>query len=307
MLALAPIRKNKGQTFSLLILLVVAGALLYLGLMLTLNTGKFFDKKAEEQGAADIVVKLQDTIFSEADVAYFRDNPKVQSVETVETIIFPVAKIEYAEGKISQNLVFINEKMLGGMLSPHFVGERLPADADSVYVPYILHAGGGFDLGDAITIEYGGRNYKLKISGFFEDVYFGYISGGSLGMILPDYDEFVSRLESPIHCSTLFIRVYDKRDAEMYRDYSFDKALSTDPALLSSSFKSGTYYQENKQYSTTTMNIMSVIIVLFSILIVVVALIVVRFRITNSIEDDMANTGSLKAAGFTSGQIILRN
>ena len=35
-----------------------------------------------------------------------------------------------------------------------------------------------------------------------------------------------------------------------------------------------------------------------------VSLIVIKFRVSNSIEDGMANIGVLKAIGYTSGQIL---
>lgn len=50
---------------------------------------------------------------------------------------------------------------------------------------------------------------------------------------------------------------------------------------------------------------MAVMIVAFAFIIVAVCLIVVRFRIGNSIEDDMTKIGSLKALGYTSRQIVL--
>ena len=51
-------------------------------------------------------------------------------------------------------------------------------------------------------------------------------------------------------------------------------------------------------------NIVSVMMMVFAAIIVVVCLIVVRFRIENSIEEDMTKIGSLKAVGYTSRQII---
>jgi putative ABC transport system permease protein len=46
------------------------------------------------------------------------------------------------------------------------------------------------------------------------------------------------------------------------------------------------------------------IIILFSLIITLVSLIVIRFRIRNSIEEDIFNIGALKAIGYTSRQLI---
>lgn len=52
-------------------------------------------------------------------------------------------------------------------------------------------------------------------------------------------------------------------------------------------------------------SMISGMMVLFSLIIVVVCLLVVRFRIVNSIEEDVMKIGSLKSIGYTSRQIIL--
>jgi putative ABC transport system permease protein len=49
----------------------------------------------------------------------------------------------------------------------------------------------------------------------------------------------------------------------------------------------------------------SVMMVMFAFIIVIVCLLVVRFRIVNSIEEDIMKIGSLKSIGYTSRQIIL--
>ena len=53
-----------------------------------------------------------------------------------------------------------------------------------------------------------------------------------------------------------------------------------------------------------TINIVATILVAFAAIIVLVSLIVIRFRVSNSIEDGMANIGVLKAIGYTSRQIL---
>ena len=59
-----------------------------------------------------------------------------------------------------------------------------------------------------------------------------------------------------------------------------------------------------KNVNTLTINIVATILVAFAAIIVLVSLIVIRFRVSNSIEDGMANIGVLKAIGYTSRQIL---
>ena len=59
-----------------------------------------------------------------------------------------------------------------------------------------------------------------------------------------------------------------------------------------------------KSVSTLTINIVATILVAFAVIIVLVSLIVIKFRVSNSIEDGMENIGVLKAIGYTSWQIL---
>ena len=59
-----------------------------------------------------------------------------------------------------------------------------------------------------------------------------------------------------------------------------------------------------KSVNTLIINIVAMILVAFAIIIVLVSLIVIKYRVSNSIEDGMANIGTLKAIGYTSRQIL---
>ncbi|MEK4628957.1 FtsX-like permease family protein [Solibacillus sp. FSL R7-0682] len=59
-----------------------------------------------------------------------------------------------------------------------------------------------------------------------------------------------------------------------------------------------------KNVSTLTINVISMILVAFACIIVFVSLIVIKYRVSNSIEDGMTNIGVLKAIGYTNKQII---
>ena len=51
-------------------------------------------------------------------------------------------------------------------------------------------------------------------------------------------------------------------------------------------------------------NMVAMILVAFAAVIVLVSLIVIKFRVTNSIDDGIINIGVLKAVGYTSRQIL---
>ena len=63
-------------------------------------------------------------------------------------------------------------------------------------------------------------------------------------------------------------------------------------------------YASVKSARTVTSSIGTSIIVGFSVLLLLIALVVVNFRIKNSVEEEIRNIGALKALGYTSSQLI---
>jgi len=305
MLALAPIRKKKGQTVSLLALLLIASALLYIGLLIVLNISGFFDVKAKENNSADFVVVLEDAVFSEDDVTWFRDKPQVKSVERFEALILPDALIDYAEGNRFKNTILLDEKNLGGMFSPRLVGETLPStESNAAYVPYMFYSAGGFELGDTFEIKYDEKIHTLKVCGFFEEVNLGFIYNPFIGVVLPNYDDFVSDLSSPVHCSVLLGRVNEKSDSEILKDYEYERETATNPVAPHADVFLCMDIISAGQNTTMTLIMAAALLIFLALLIVLVTLVMIYSRITDSIEDDIINIGLLKAIGYRGGQII---
>ena len=59
-----------------------------------------------------------------------------------------------------------------------------------------------------------------------------------------------------------------------------------------------------KNVDSLTINIIATILIAFSAIIVIVSLVVIKFRVSNNIEDEMENIGVLKSIGYTSRQIL---
>ncbi|NLK04057.1 MAG: ABC transporter permease, partial [Clostridiales bacterium] len=140
-----------------------------------------------------------------------------------------------------------------------------------------------------------------------EDIYFSSMETRALGIYLP-HDTFVmvSDLLGESHDAVL---IYANLK-EINKDIEIGiKELTGLEATTYSSNLSNLLLSFDIEIIETSRVlmafIMAVMVIAFAFIIVAVCLIVVRFRISNSIEEDMAKIGSLKAIGYTSRQIIL--
>ena len=198
-----------------------------------------------------------------------------------------------------------------------YVGEHLPAEEMSVYVPDIFKAVSGYNLNDKIILNYtddasgGKRSLTFTVKGYIEDIFFSSADTGMMGFYLPEdtYQKVADILNDPMYG----VHVVHARLDEIKNSSAVESGIRELLSLNSASLISGDISSmlvaidieliEMARCMMATM--VAIMMVLFAVIVVAVCLLVVRFRIVNSIEDDMMKIGSLKSIGYTSKQIRL--
>jgi putative ABC transport system permease protein len=298
MLALAPIRKNKGQTAGLFAFASITVMLLSIGITLFFGIDRFFDERAEANYAPHFAALY----YSGADAIgqgqkFMEHDARVVEIEKT-----------YAVGGLGEYLANGVKAMNGIMVSrvdgtqkmdaPSFIGEYLPLTGDRVYIPYYTYLDGGFSMGDEFTLFISGTELVFTIAGTTEDITFG----TQLGPFLRFYisDERFDKIENEFLNNRLTVLTarLENADDTVFFQTDYYKEVSTDGLL--SSFG----YDAAKMVRTMLPAIISVVITAFALILLGVSLIVIRFRIVNSIEESMANIGTQKAIGYRNIQII---
>jgi len=165
----------------------------------------------------------------------------------------------------------------------------------------MLHFTAGYNLGDEIAVVFQGQTHYFIVSGFVENIWAENMSLSPRVFIPPTrfeelYNDFpyqrglyiyVNGIESPFDFATLFADATDIRERGFNPNYWM--SLFTLDMVISG--------------RTGTASMMSVMMIGFTIIIAIVSILVIRFRIKNSIEEDMPKIGSLMSIGYTSRQI----
>ena len=196
-----------------------------------------------------------------------------------------------------------------------YVGEHETADDMSVYVPDIFKAVGGYDINDKITLNCKDeatrkeKSLTFTIKGYTEDVYYSSIDTGIVGFYLPEqtYKNVSNVLNSKNNKAHIaFINVDDVANVSKIEN-GLRETLGLDSSSLIAGDSSQMLYSidisliEMARCMMPTM--VAAMMVVFASIIVIVCLLVVRFRIINSLEDDIMKIGSLKSIGYTNKQI----
>lgn len=316
MLAGANIRKAKSVSTTLVVMFIIAAFLLNAGLLVVINYGGFFNNLKAELSPSDVYYMLPDALFTDEVQAYLDGNEHISKMQENNMLLLD-AKITSKGNEKSYNILFNNMDEQREISKWKFIGQHLPAEEMSVYVPDIFKAVSGYELNDKIQLKFSDkktgaeRNLSLTVKGYTEDIFFSSSDTGFMGFYLtPDTYQKVSDIinNSSSNMHVVFANL-DAVDKVKTVESGIREILNLNSASLLAGDTSALFVVidlelvEMARCMMATM--ISVMMVVFSMIIVIVCLLVVRFRIVNSIEEDIMKIGSLKAIGYTSRQIIL--
>ena len=298
MLTAANLRKSKSQTASLLLFALIAAMLLNIGLVMSLKIGVFFDEQAEDNHAAHLSGVYEAGVASiEKGRTYLENHPDVTEIETTNAV---GGWGNYQlNGLTMQGLLILSRAGSEQKIDPPtLIGDSIPLTGDAAYIPYTLMLNGGYSVGDAIKFNLAEAELSFTVAGATKEIMFGSQQDPFLRIYLSDENWDAINGHFPHNGLTLLsARLLPGKDASRFHaEYGLNVpndglfwALSSDIA---------------KAGRTGIAMIAASMIVAFAVVLLFVSLIVIRFRIINSIEEGMTNIGVQKATGYRSVQII---
>ncbi|MCR4846962.1 MAG: ABC transporter permease [Eubacterium sp.] len=269
--------------------------------------------KQKEYNFADVMVncalededkeKIEEIISNEEGIeSYEKYYPVMKQFEMKKTEAEEDSKDMYDLS--SYNLLILPYGEWGELEAPHFVELSDEEYENPIYVSYyynsnLLNA----KLGDSVDLKVGDKYYTFQVAGFFESLL---SSGTAITYVSPSlYNEWKTEEESNLQSDS------DKSRALFYMKLAPGTEVSDVVGDLTKSFgeheisasalgvdliiASFTYMQ----------NMIAAMMFAFALVITLISVIIIYFRISNSIEQNIVNIGALKAMGYTSRQIRL--
>ncbi len=316
MQAAANIKKTKSTSITLGILFLVAAILINTGLLVTINYGDFFSNTKKELNTSDAYFSVPDSLYNDNVKSYFESNEHVEQTQ-INSALWLEANVHFKDNNETQTIIMNNMDDKREISKWKFAGKHLEEEGLSVYVPDIYNAVGGYDLNDKITLNYkDGENNEekeliLTIKGFTEDVFFSSTDTGMMGFYLPEksYEQVSDILSDEKYQLNLVFANLDSVDNVSKVEKGLREILGIDSTSLMAGDSSKMMVAidiELIELSRCMMaSMIAVMMVLFACIIVIVCLLVVRFRIINTLEDEIMKIGSLKSIGYTNKQIIV--
>ena len=299
----ANLRKGKTQTLSLLLFVLIAAMFLSLGLMMLLRFTHAFDQRGEALHAPHAVFVESESTYAQAHTDFLSSYPGVTETETVRTVAFN-ADMEFNGEPGPWTILLLDAAATYKMNGLTLIEGSVPSSDNQACVPYILKAGGGYDLGDTLTMTVGTTQLSYKISGFTEDLLFGPARAGNLQIYVSSGEYEKQRDAHPDRAGVIMRARMTNPDDATRLTSAWVQAFPLGEASGKNGWAWGTSYPAIKMLTTFLSSIIAAIIIAFSAVLGVVSLLLIRFRIRNSIEETMTNIGALKAAGYTGSQLL---
>lgn len=305
-LAFANIRKGLSQSISLFVLVAISAMLLSVGFVLFFQFGSYFDERADELNAPHVAIVQSESITTDEQERYLASYPKVTETETIP-VLSGFGEYYVNDSKTTGLQIFESIKTKQKMNPPLLIGDSLPLDDSSIYVPYLMKVTGGYDLGDDYRVILGGKTQTYTIAGFTEEVMYGSLMNTLYRYYLSDAAYQRLSKDNPwMECSLQQVRLENPDDSlQLEIDYQKEFFFAQESDGASSSLVQTLKIDDAKTARTSIPMIASALMMAFSLILISICLVVIRFRIVNNIEESIHDIGALKAIGYTSRQLIM--
>lgn len=301
LIARSNMRKAKGQTMAIVVLILLAAMLLNLWLMLSMDYKANFDRYHDKLNDGHVTLAVDDNDGKVKDVLSEKlDNDNDVAAYRLDTCMSMMGRFPYNGEEMNCWFVFM-EKQTALTRS---VGKAEIVEngdhASGVYLP-MLYKTNEIAVGKTIEISIGSHTVEYTICGFFNSIMTGSNNCGMMEIILTEdkYAELADLGCAPqaVLCS---VRLRDPSE-----NLNYEAALKS---VVSQAFPNinvvSNSYDMVLQARYISQSICSAVIVVMALFVLLIALIVIASNIINYIQVNMRNLGALKAIGYTSRQLI---
>ncbi|MCL2199607.1 MAG: FtsX-like permease family protein, partial [Defluviitaleaceae bacterium] len=300
MMARANISKMKIQGIILVVLLLISSLMLNVGLMLAINFQGFLGNMTSELNTSDAFYTLPYVQFADDVKNRIERHEQIISLNMYDAIVVNAEITDWRSGN-QTTIFFRNREVQQAVSQWKLVSDTLNDVQNPVFVPYGFSTSGVFSLGDQMEMTVNNIPLTFTVAGFSEDILFSNAADMQFAFYVTDYmyAELLQIFEQ-YHTAILFADISgNQRNVEQFIRGIFDEGIGVDSSLQ---FITRTY-EMLVGGRILLPSILSVMVIVFAFIIVIVCLTMIRFKISNNIEEDMPQIGSLKAVGFTSWQI----
>lgn len=302
LLVRANLRKAKGQTAAIVVLIFLAALMLNLWLMLSMDYKQNFVRYHDRLNAEHVILAAdEDNGKMREFLKQTVQNDKRTEEFSIGSAMHMVGLFEYNGGEMNSELIILEkERALSRTVG------RIEIVEDSkytsgIYMP-LLYKSDEIAVGKTIDIFVGSNKMSYTVCGFFNSIMAGSHNCTLCEIVLTGdkYEELKETGYAP-ETSFLSVRLKNKDESEEYEAMLKNAVSSRYPFVRTASNSYAIVSQSRYISQMICAGVMSAM----AFFILLIAVVVIASNIMNYIQENMKNLGALKAVGYTGRQLIL--
>lgn len=290
-------KKNLKDIISFSIILLISTILLTSSLVVNNNIDEDYNSKLERLNTANAFFTISKLQYGDTLLNNIKEIDGIDNIENHEGILLNIP-VMMEDSLQDQNVIFYKYNDVRNINNFALVLENEKINDKSIYLANYTYIHSGLALNERFEFEINNKKYSFLIDGVIEEMQYGNYSSSIIGEYLSQ-DAYSELLENNTENEVVTIAIKSNDSEKVYNNVS--KYLSKENINVLSK----NYDAQSKTQRLAIANILVLIISTFSLLVLIVSLLVSKFKITESIEEEITNMGVLKALGYTSNEIII--
>lgn len=301
LIARSNLRRTKGQTVAIVLLLLLAALMLNLWLMLATDYKQNFDRCHDRLHAEHVMLVLsEDCSDLQNDLTQIVKGDARICESNLASALEMVAVFPYQGGEVNSEFILLEkEQALNRSVGKIEIVEE-GNFSSGIYMP-LLYRSEQIAVGKTIDIMVGSHSVSFTVCGFFNSVMAGSHNCSMTLLIFTD-DQYQKLEQSGYasHATLCSVRLADKSES-MQVETTLKHAVSERYPELR--IGSNSYALVSKSRYISQM-IASGVLSAMAFLVLLITVVVTVSNIANDIQETMKNLGAFKAIGYTSRRLI---
>lgn len=293
------LKKSRGSFVSFGIVMALTALILNTALVLLFQTSDAYDALFDELNTAEISAAIPYAADSGETADDIADVDGVSKTDSNEALFASAALQEFQGSEFTMNTFFyrISDER---ELSLHKISEEIDTDGEmNAYIPLYL-SDFGYKAGGSIRYIIDGTEYKFTIKGIVSEMQYGNYGKGYIGLYLSDSaydsikddDNFMQVKEYLIKTTgSADIASVKKSVSKLFKDSGIPTL-----ALMDSVTSKGS--------RTMVSSAIVLFLTAFAFIVLIVSIFLSRFKVKNTIDEEINEMGVLKGVGYTSSMLV---
>ena len=290
-------KKNFKDITSFSIILFMATILFASAITLKNNISNSYDGEFSRLNTANAFFTIPNIEYTNSLIEDIKNIDGIKDVQKENGIMLNVP-VEMDGSTQEQTQIFYNINHISN-INKREIGNKTSNDINfGIYLSNYTFIHSDLNILDKYEFKINDINYAFDIKGTINEMQYGNYTSSVIGEYL-ESDSYDYLLKNNKDKEVVTISVTSDDSHSAYNNVS--KYLSS----KSINILSKNYAEQVKSQRLAISNILVIILVVFSGFMLVISLFVSKFKIENTIQEEMVNMGVLKSLGYTSNEIII--